>query len=189
MLKHFNRRHICPMIRVIRLEINTSRGSDELHDPWRLRLQDMRILCCIHQSSEEEVRNVDWPRHAEVVKYVLHDANDFFSNGFIAFNGAEGLRQNPIQCTRQIQKLRDWKLYACRGFRGLRLHEHVHQIISKNWRPIGAGSWGSALRQLKNIDCFRNSDGVVMMLSHPFEDPGVDIQRISRDIQRGIKLK
>src|SRR4051812_49303564 len=146
MLKHFDRRQICPMIRVIRLKINTSRGSDELHDPWRVWLQDMRILCCINQSSEEEVRNVDWPRHAEVVEYVLHDANDFFSRGFIAFNGAEGLRQNLIQCTWQIHKLENWKLCATWGFRGLRRHEHVHQVISKNLRPIGASSWESALR-------------------------------------------
>src|SRR4051812_30617120 len=89
MLKHFNRRQISPMIRVVRLEINTSLDSDELHDPWCVRLQYMRILSCIHQSSEEEVKNVDWPRHAEVVE----DANDFFSSGFISLNGAEGLRQ------------------------------------------------------------------------------------------------
>src|SRR3954463_13019538 len=107
MLKHFDRREIGPMIRVIRLEINTSLDSDELHDPWRVRLQYMRILSCIHQSSEEEVWNIDWPRHAEAVEDVLHETNDFFSSRFIAFNWAEGLSQNPIQCARQIQKLGD----------------------------------------------------------------------------------
>src|ERR1041385_644036 len=141
MLKHFDKRQIGPVIRVIRLEINSSHGSDELHDPRRVWLQDMRILCCINQSSEEEFRHVDWPRHEEVVEDVLHDANDFFSSGFIAFNGAESLRQNPIQCIWQILKLRDWKFCASRGFRGLRLHEHVHQVITKKLRSIGASSW------------------------------------------------
>src|ERR1043165_3220750 len=139
MLKHFDRRQIGPMIRVIRLEINNSFDSDERHDPWCVRLQYMRILSCIHQSSEE-VRNVDWPRHAEVVENVLHDANDFFSSGFIALNGAKGLRQNPIQCAWQIHKLRNEKLGASWGFRCLRLHKNVHQVIAKNWRPIGASS-------------------------------------------------
>src|SRR4051812_33112836 len=107
MLKHFKRWQISLMIGLIRLILKSSLGADKLHDPWRIRLQYMRILSCIHQSSEEEVRNIDWPRHAEVVEYVLHDANDFFSSRFIALNGAKSLRQNPIQRARQIQKLRD----------------------------------------------------------------------------------
>src|SRR4051812_31194279 len=79
MLKHFDRRQIGPVIRVIRLILNSCYGADELHDPWRVWLQDVWVLCSISKSSEEEVRNIDWPRHAEVVKYVLHDANYFFS--------------------------------------------------------------------------------------------------------------
>ena len=126
------------MIRLIRLILNASLDADNIHNPWRIRLQDVRILGSINQSSEEEVGNVDWRRHAEVIKYVLHDANNFFSTRFISLDGAERLRQNPLQHARQVQKLRDQKLRASWGFRRLRLHEHVHQIISKNWRAIGA---------------------------------------------------
>src|SRR4051812_36088156 len=107
MLKHFKRRQVSSMIWLIRLILNASRGADKLHDPGRVRLQEIRILSCIHQSSEEEVRNIDRPRHAEAVEYILHNANDLFSSRFIAFNWAEGLSQNPIQRARQIQKLRD----------------------------------------------------------------------------------
>src|SRR3954464_2554441 len=107
MLKHFKRRQVSLMIGLIRLILKSSLGVDKLHDPWRVRLQYMRILSCIHQGSEEEVRNIDWPRHAEAVEYILHDANYFFNSRFIAFNWAEGLCQNPIQRARQIQKLRN----------------------------------------------------------------------------------
>jgi len=68
------------MIRTVRLKLNTGLGADELHDPWRIGLQNVRVLSSIHQSPEEEVRNVDWPRHAEAVENVLHDANHFFSS-------------------------------------------------------------------------------------------------------------
>src|SRR3954464_2373901 len=110
------------MIGVIRLILNSCLGADKLHDPWRVRLENMRILSGIYQSSEEEVRNIDWPRHAEAVKYVLHDANNFVSCRFIALNRAEGLRQNPIQHVRKVQKVRDQKLCASWGFRCVRLH-------------------------------------------------------------------
>src|SRR4051812_30835301 len=96
MLKHFKRRQVSSMIWLIRMILNASRGADEIHDPGYVRLQEMRILSCIHQSSEEEVRNVDWPRHAEAVEYILHDAHDFFSSRFIVFDWTEGLSQNPI---------------------------------------------------------------------------------------------
>src|SRR3954467_10708286 len=59
-LKHFNWRNIQTMISLIRLEVDASIGADELHDPWSIWLQNMRILSCIHKCLEEEVLDINW---------------------------------------------------------------------------------------------------------------------------------
>src|ERR1041385_4656056 len=66
-LKHFNWRNIRAMISLIRLEVDANLGADELHDPWSIWLQNMRILSSIHQRPEEEVRDINWSRHAEAI--------------------------------------------------------------------------------------------------------------------------